>query len=118
MDELWTALYGCKQMPTKRITVGPLSGQVTDANGGAIQDAYIFVFDHGESLVQQLRSDSLGKFASARPLAGTYQIVVSGGSFTPLRRIVRLTAGISSALSLYGWACLANAALPIFNSVS
>jgi hypothetical protein len=62
-----------------------LSGEVLDASGAAIEHAKILLFDPAQALVEQLQSDSEGKFTSQQSLTGTYQFVVSSAGFTPLR---------------------------------
>ena len=65
-----------------------LSGQIVDASGAAIPKAKILLFDSADRLLEQLESDTAGKFASPHSLTGTYQLVVSSAGFTPLRRTV------------------------------
>jgi hypothetical protein len=103
VDLAWTSCglqyTDASQCPQSDLSQRRLSGQVTDANGGAIQDAVISVLDRGEILVERLRSDGAGKFVSPSRLAGTYQLVVTGAGFTPLRAAVRLRPDDSEKLS-------------------
>jgi hypothetical protein len=74
--------------PKSDLNIEQLSGQVVDPSGAVIPRAKILLLDPGGTLVEQLRSDGEGKFASSRPLAGNYQLVVSSAGFTPYRRTV------------------------------
>lgn len=71
--------------PQPDLNIGQLSGQVVDAAGAAIRGATILLFDH-QTVVEQLQSDRVGKFASAHSFAGTYELAVSAPGFTSLRR--------------------------------
>ena len=75
--------------PQSDVQIEQLSGQVLDASGAPIVDAKILLFDPAEKLVERLRSDKAGRFASPYSLAGTYQLVVSSAGFTPLSRTLR-----------------------------
>jgi hypothetical protein len=65
-----------------------LSGQVVDASSALIPRAKILLLDLDGTLIEQLQSDSEGKFVSSRHIAGTYQLVVSSAGFTPFRTTV------------------------------
>ena len=67
-----------------------LSGQVLDFGGVAIADAGVFLFDRADELVDELRSDSSGKFASPQNWTGSFELVVTKDGFTPLRRTVEV----------------------------
>ena len=72
--------------PQSDLQIEHLSGQVLDSSEAAIGYAKILLFDPAETLVEQLQSDSEGRFTSPHSLAGAYQLVVSSAGFTPLRR--------------------------------
>lgn len=63
-----------------------LSGRVTDLSGQVIPGAKILLLDPAGAIVEQLTSDGEGSFASPRPLAGTYELMVSSAGFTTYRR--------------------------------
>jgi hypothetical protein len=66
-----------------------LSGQVVDEVGAVIPRAKVILLDNAGVLVDQVQSDNEGRFALPRSLAGTYELVVTSGGFTPFRRTVR-----------------------------
>ncbi len=104
LDIGWTSCglwYADRSMcPRSDLRIEKLSGQVTDASGAAISDARILLFDRTETLVDELRSDSAGKFASPGPWDGPYELVVTSAGFTPLRTTVHMERrGNSSLLS-------------------
>jgi hypothetical protein len=74
------------------LEVEQLCGQVSDTTGAVIADADILLYDSGEmpKLIERMRSDGAGAFGPFKSVAGTYQLVVSSGGFTVLRRSVRL----------------------------
>jgi hypothetical protein len=74
--------------PQSDFQIEQLSGQVVDPSRAVIPRAKILLLDPAGTLVEQLQSDGEGKFASSRPLAGTYKLVVSSAGFTPYRRTV------------------------------
>jgi hypothetical protein len=69
---------------------------VVDTGGGVIPNAHLLLIEHGEAVVERLESDSAGRFASPHSLIGTYELVVSGAGFTPLRTTVHAVASGSS----------------------
>jgi len=78
-----------------------LAGQVVDSGGAAIARAKIFLIDPSGMLADELHSNGEGRFLSSSSLAGTYQLMVTSGGFTPYRRTVHLgptgdTGGSSS----------------------
>ncbi len=62
-----------------------LSGRVVDSAGATISGAKVLVLGPAGDAVDQLQSDREGGFASSRPLAGTYELVVSMAGFAPSR---------------------------------
>ena len=94
-----------------------LSGRLHDVTEGAIPDADIVLLDPSGKLVEELRSDRKGYFASPRQLAGTYQLVVIGTGFTPFRGILHAGPSTSPALhpalnvqlGIFGACSIANA---------
>lgn len=83
--------------PQPDLKIWGLSGQILDVTGAAIPGATILLFDHAQTLVERLQSDSSGKFASAHFLAGDYELVVSSAGFTPFRRTVHTESTGDSA---------------------
>ncbi len=82
----YTDTSNCRQSD---LQIEHLSGQVLDPAGAVIPHAKITLHDAGGTLVEQLQSDSEGRFASPRPLEGLYELAVTSAGFTPYRRTVR-----------------------------
>ena len=70
-----------------------LAGRVTDSGGGSVWGAEIVLFDANQKVVESLRSDQQGNFASLASLAGDYRLVVSRPGFTTLRATVHAQGG-------------------------
>ena len=92
LDLAWTSCGLFYMAPTKcrqsDIQIEQLSGRVIDVTGAIIPGAKILLLDPAGTQVEQLHSDGEGKFALPRPLAGTYELVVSRLGFSTYRRTV------------------------------
>ncbi|HEY3743358.1 MAG TPA: carboxypeptidase-like regulatory domain-containing protein [Bryobacteraceae bacterium] len=76
-----------QQQPDLNLT--QLSGQVMDIAGAPISGATILLLKDGQTPVEQLKSDTSGKFESTHILAaGFYELVIRSAGFTPLKRTV------------------------------
>jgi hypothetical protein len=71
--------------PRGDLKIEELSGWVTDVTGAAIPAAEILLTDPANTLAEQLKSDTEGRFASPHSFAGTYELIVRSPGFVPLR---------------------------------
>jgi hypothetical protein len=83
-------MNGCRQSD---LQTDRLSGQVVDPTGAVIPRAKVILLNAAGTLVEELESDSEGRFASPHPVTDVYDLVVSAAGFTPYRRIVRAKPG-------------------------
>jgi len=70
-------------------------------SGAADPGATIFLLDSSDTIVEQLKTDIAGKFASPHTFAGNYQLVVSLPGFTPLRRTLHIGPTGSRGLNVH-----------------
>jgi hypothetical protein len=67
-----------------------LAGQVVDPSGAVIPGALINLFDASNTAVEQMSTDTAGKFASSRNLIGSYELVIERPGFKIYHAMVRL----------------------------
>lgn len=82
----YVALHAC---PQEELSIAHLSGEVVDPTGASIARATVRLFNSDRTIAEQLTSDEEGRFVSAKPLDGSYELTVSATGFTSLRQMVR-----------------------------
>ncbi len=73
------------QCPPTRLHLARLTGHVADAADSAIQDAEVLLVGPGDKIVEPIRSDAIGGFASTQPARGTFRLLIRRAGFSPLR---------------------------------
>jgi hypothetical protein len=76
------------QCPQGDLHVAQLRGRVVDPEGAVIANADILLFDLSDKLVEKIRTDRNGDFASANAVAGTYYLVAKAPGFSVSRSTV------------------------------
>lgn len=72
------------------VHIDRLRGRIVDALGAAIPNADILVFELSGKLLEQMRGDGNGDFASTQSLTGTYRMVAKAHGFAAARSTVQL----------------------------
>jgi hypothetical protein len=80
------------QCPHGEMRVYQLRGSVADTSGASIANADVVLFDSNDQIVEQSRSDKMGRFALTHSLPGTYQLVAKSNGFAVSRATVHLVS--------------------------
>lgn len=86
------------QCPHPDLHVKKLEGHVSDSVGRAMRGAEIVLLDDAQSQVSRVSTDPNGNFSFSGPLAGTFELRIDGGGFTPVHTPLHIepTTGSSS----------------------
>jgi outer membrane receptor protein involved in Fe transport len=79
---------------------GAVEGTVTDAAGGALAGARVYLMDARQALVASGETDGAGRFRLERVAAGTYLLRVARREFSGRRLPVEVSAGRTASLSV------------------
>ena len=113
LDLTWTSC-GLKyvnqlQCPQSDLRVKKPEGNVHDSNGLPVRTGLIVLLDAGDRQVARVGPDRDGNFSVPDPLAGTFELWVGRGGFSPLHTAIRIeptAAGSSLEIeAAYGDAC-------------
>jgi len=74
------------------LTGGVLSGQVRDAQGGALPGSEVSVIDAGDRRVAHLETDPFGRYAASL-MPGRYRVRVEAGGYQPMTDVVEVSWG-------------------------
>ncbi|HWS85434.1 MAG TPA: TonB-dependent receptor [Pyrinomonadaceae bacterium] len=103
MRVLLCATLLCAWMPpaaARQSSQGAVEGTVTDAAGGALAGARVYLMDARQALVAAGETDVEGRFRLESVAPGTYVLRVARKDFNSLRVPVEVSAGKSSTLDV------------------